>query len=611
MPELTKNNRSVVFIIFVLLTFLIILGKIIYLQAFDKDIRFYALNYGLRRQIEYPARGLIFDRKKRLLVYNKPIYELMVVPKDLKPFDTLELCRILDIPRTFLRKQINKAKEYSMHIPSKVYDGVTQLKYHLLLSRMYKFQGFFIQKRTERVYPLHTAPLILGYVREVDKKVVDTSKYYRPGDKMGYTGLERSYEIYLRGKKGVKYFYVDALGRIKAPYKKGKLDTTAEVGKNLITTIDADLQMYGEKLMQNKQGAIVAIEPATGEVLMMVSSPTFDPNLLTSEHRSENYLKLIKDPRKPLFNRALLSYQWPPGSTFKIVQAVIGLHEGVITPSSVFACNYGFNTGSHIVRCHHGGAVDFYRSIVGSCNTYYCNVFVRLLRNRKYGSIKAAYDHWRSLLLKFGIGRKLGIDLPGEKPGILYTSDQYDKIWGKGRWGPLTIISLAIGQGELGITPLQLANIAAIFANRGWYITPHLVKEIQGLPSIDSAYLKKNYTGIDSLYFSLVVDAMEGVVEYGTARRAYVDGITICGKTGTAQNEEHLLNSVFLAFAPKYNPKIAVAVYVKNGGYGGNMAAPIASLVIEKYLRDTITRPELEKYIMEQDLINHPVIVKH
>ncbi len=606
------RHKAYVFLAIVFLVFAIILGKILYLQVFDEELRFWAASYGLRRQVLYPARGLIFDRNKKLLVYNKPIYELMVVPKDLQEFDTNELAKILEVDKRFLRKQIEKAKKYSYYRASKVYEGISQKKYHLLLSRMYKFRGFYIQKRTERIYPKPVAALVLGYIREVDKQIVDTSKYYRPGDYIGATGIERYYERYLRGKKGVRYFYVDAFGRIKASYKGGKLDTAAEVGRNLITGLDADLQLYAEKLMKNKVGAIVAIEPSTGEVLTMVSSPSYDPNLLTGENKSANYLQLLKHPLRPLFNRAVLAGQWPPGSTFKVVQAVIALYEGVINTSTAFACNYGFNTGSHIVRCHHAGMVDFHFSIVGSCNTYYCNVLVKLLRNRKYGSVRDAFTHWREILQRFGIGRKLGIDLPSEAAGVLYTADQYDKAWGKNRWGPLTIISLAIGQGELGLTTLQLANIAAIIGNRGWYITPHIVKEIQGLPHIDSTYLKKNYLGIDSIYFSVVADAMQDVVRYGTARAAYVDSLNICGKTGTAQNEEGLHNSVFIAFAPKYNPKIAVAVYVKNGGYGGSLAAPIASLIIEKYLTGKTSRPWLEQQIIERDIIhNPPVLSKH
>ncbi len=602
-----EQHKAYVFIVIVFIVFLVILGKILYIQLFDKKIRLVALTYGLRRQIQYPARGLIFDRNHKLLVYNKPIYELMIVPKKVRKFDTVELCKILGIPISFLKSRIEKAIKFSYYRPSKIFEGISQKKYHILLSRMYKFPGFYIQKRTERIYPIHNAALILGYIREVDKTIVDTSKYYQPGDMIGATGLERYYEKYLRGKKGVKYYYVDAFGRIKASYKNGLLDTNAEVGRNLITSIDIDLQSYGELLLKNKIGAIVAIEPKTGEVLAMVSSPSYDPNLLTGEKRSKNYIELLKNPYKPLFNRAVLAGQWPPGSTFKVLQAVIALSEGVITTNTSFVCNYGFNTGSHIVHCHHAGSVNFHYSIVGSCNTYYCNVLVRILHNKKYSGVHQSYQHWYEKLQKFGVGRKLGIDLPAEAKGSLYKAEQYDRIWGKNRWGPLTIISLAIGQGEIGMTTLQLANIAAIFANRGWYKVPHLVKEIQGLPSIDSFYLKKNYVGIDSSYFSPVIDAMQDVVRYGTATMAYVDSITICGKTGTAQNEVGLHNSVFIAFAPKYNPKIAIAVYVKNGGYGGSMAAPIASLMIEKYLKHKISRPFLEQQIINTNLIEHPI----
>ncbi|MBN2892091.1 MAG: penicillin-binding protein 2 [Bacteroidales bacterium] len=603
MPEI-KSNKAYVISALVILTVIIYIIRAASLQLFENSYKLSAENNALRRVIDYPARGLIFDRNGNLLVYNKPIYEVMVIPNQTSEFDTLELCDILGAPKALILDNINKAIEYSHFKPSKIYGPIDQEKYIVLSEKMYKFKGFFIQTRFERIYPYASGAHVLGYLREVDQDIVDTSNYYQPGDIIGFGGIERTYEVYLRGQKGVHYYLVDAFSRIVDSYKDGKYDTIAVAGSDIICTIDAELQQYAELLMTNKRGSIVAIEPKTGEILALVSSPNFDPNLLTSTKLKENYGKLQLDEDKPLFNRALGSATSPPGSTFKIVDALIGLNEGVITTESTIACNGGFNIGSHIVGCHHGGAVNFYHSISGSCNTFYCEVFTRLIRNKKFDSFEDAYRHWYDQLQKFGIGRKIGIDLPGENKGVLYTADKFNEKHGKGEWGPFRIISLAIGQGEMGITTLQLANIAAIVSNKGFYFIPHLVKKIVGREHIDSVYLQKNYTDIDSSYFTPVIEGMEQVVMFGTAANIFLPNVAQCGKTGTAQNPHGDYNSVFIAFAPKQNPQIAIAVYVENGSYGSTTAAPIASLIMEKYITDSISRPFLEEFMINKNLMN-------
>ncbi len=598
-----KSNKVYVLTAVVVITVIIYTVKAASLQLFDSTYKLSAENNAIRKVIAYPARGLIFDRNKKLLVYNKPIYELMVIPNQTEKFDTLELCEILDAQKILILDNLKKAVAYSHYKPSRVYGPIDQEKYTVLSEKMYKFKGFFIQTRFERNYPYSAGAHVLGYLREVDQKIVDTSSYYKAGDIIGFGGLERTYERYLRGKKGVFYYLVDAFSRVVGNYRNGKYDTLAVAGNDIICTIDADLQVYAEKLMTNKRGSIVAIEPGTGEVLALVSSPCFDPNLLSSTKIRENYKKLLLDQERPLFNRVLGSATSPPGSTFKIVGALVGLNEGVITPETAISCNGGFSIGSHVVGCHHGGAVSFLHSISGSCNAYYCEVFTRLIRNKKFNSFEDAYRHWYTQLQKFGIGRKVGIDLPGENKGVLYTADKFNEKHGKGKWGPFRIISLSIGQGELGLTTIQLANVASIVANKGFYFVPHLVKEIVGIPHIDNTFLTKNSVGIDTSYFTPVVEGMEQVVLFGTARSIFTPNLSQCGKTGTAQNPHGDYNSVFIAFAPKKNPKIAVAVYVENGGYGSTSAAPIASLVMEKYVNDSISRPILEEYIINKNLM--------
>ncbi|MEN8121033.1 MAG: penicillin-binding protein 2 [Bacteroidota bacterium] len=594
------TNRRLVISAFIILILLIFIARLFYIQVPDNHYKLSAENNATRHLTQYPSRGLIFDRNGELLAYNKPVFDVLVVKKELGTFDTTEFCEIVEIEKEDFIKKINKIK--SRFKPQIIIQLLSYERYSLLEEKLYKFKGFYTQTRTIRAYAKPVAANVLGYVGEVNQTTIDNQPYYKSGDYIGISGIEKSYEKEFRGKKGVQIFTVDVHNRIKGSYKNGEYDSTAIVGANITTTLDAKLQAYGEALMANKRGSIVVIEPSTGGILSLVTTPTYNPNLLVGRDRAKNYKTLSNDSLKPLFNRAIRS-SYPPGSTFKTVNALIGLQEKVITTKTVLPCNGGYRVGRFHQHCHHGSAVNFIYSIQGSCNAYYSQVFMRILKDRKFDSPGIAYKNWRNYLLKFGIGRKLHTDLSYEREGIIYTKEHYDKFF-KEKWKPLRLVSMAIGQGEIGITPLQMANVTAAIANNGYYYIPHIVKEIEDQDSIDVRFYKKNYVGIDSVYFPPVIDGMELVVKSGTATRAYLPDISICGKTGTAENPHGEDHSIFIAFAPKENPKIAISVYVENAGYGGTWAAPIASLMIERYLNDSISRPYVEKRILDANLLN-------
>jgi penicillin-binding protein 2 len=526
----------------------------------------------------------------------------MVIPKRVKNIDTADLCNMLQITKEAFIEKLKKLKKqkFSSFRPE-VFEGEISLEtYATLQEKLYKFPGFFVQARTLRKYPMRIAPHALGYVGEVDEKIISANPYYRMGDNMGLSGVEKSYEEALRGQRGVKIVMVDVYNREKGSFEGGKYDTASVLGKSLTSSIDAELQQYGEQLMQNKVGAIVAIEPATGEVLTMVSSPTYDPNLLVGRLKKKNYPKMVRDTLKPLYNRATMA-KYPPGSTFKLLNGLIGLHEGVINENTTFGCSRGFHFGGLTVGCHpHASPVNLKFSITTSCNAYYCNVFKNILQ--KYPKTAIGFDVWRNHVMSFGLGHKFPTDLPQESSGNVPTIKYYDKYHGSGRWNAITVISLAIGQGEMGVTPLQMANFCSVIANRGWYIPPHIIKSIDG-GQIDAKFRKKQRTKIEREYFDMVVDGMRNVVLNGTGRIAQLDSLTVCGKTGTAQNPHGKDHSIFIAFAPMDNPKIAMAVYVENAGFGAAWAAPIASLMMEKYLRREVKRPEMEKRILEANLL--------
>jgi penicillin-binding protein 2 len=600
----TYNDRKFVIIGIFLTVGLIFIFRLFYLQVIDDSYIVSANRNALRFMTQYPARGLIYDRNQKLLVYNEAVYDLMVIPRQVKPFDTLELCKLIGITKEELINKLQKAREYSPYAPSVFEKQISKENYGYLQEKLFKYRGFYVQSRTLRKYPLPIAAHTLGYIGEVSPYITETDNYYKPGDYIGMSGLEKYYEEVLRGKKGSKIIMVDVFNREKGSFQNGAYDTAAIAGEPLYTTIDADLQEYGEKLMKNKRGSIVAIEPSTGEILAMVSSPSYDPNLLVGRVRSQNYNILLKDPTKPLFDRALMAL-YPPGSIFKIVQALVALDEGVITENTGFPCD------KSLVGCHnHPNATNVKSAIKMSCNPYFYQVFRRIIQHglskNRFIDSELGLNLWNEKVTSFGLGQRLGIDIPNVKKGFIPDSRFYDKRYGKHSWAFSTIYSLSIGQGEVGIIPLQMANIAAIFANRGYYYTPHFVKAIGKNTDINPEFKKKHITKVSDKYFNLVAEAMYEVVHEpgGTASSARLDSIVVCGKTGTAQNPHGEDHSVFIAFAPMYNPKIAIAVYVENAGFGGVWAAPIASLIIEKYLTKRIKRTRVEERILNANLMN-------
>lgn len=598
------TERKVVIIILILIVGFIFLARLFYIQVLDQSYLLSAESNVLRHNIIYPNRGLIYDRNDKLLVYDEAAYDLMVIPGQVRQMDTVEFCNLLHISDSLFIVKMNKAKHYSWYKPSIFLSQISKEEYGYLEEKLYKYNGFFVQSRSLRKYPYHIAAHTLGYIGEVDNREIGEDPYYRMGDYIGKSGLERFYEKDLRGRKGVQIVMVDVHNREQGSYRGGKYDTVSEPGKNLYLSLDEELQAYGEKLMQNKTGSIVAINPPTGEILAFVSSPNYDPNLLVGRIRGENYNQLSKDSLKPLLNRAVMG-TYPPGSTFKMVNALVGLQEGVLNEYTAYACN---GPASSPIRCTHNHAspLQLQGAIEQSCNPYFYNVFRTIIQNPKYRSVKEAYDVWRNHVVSIGFGQKFNTDIPFEVSGNIPTSDYFDQLYQPGHWNVLTIRSLAIGQGEILVTPLQLANLAVVIANKGYYCPPHLVRAIGSEDNEIGMYQQKIQTTIDSENFKVVQQAMLEVFEgeHGTARWAKLEGVHICGKTGTVQNPHGKDHSMFIAFAPKDNPQIAMSVIVENSGYGSTWAAPIASLMIEKFLNDSISRPHVEKRILDANLIS-------
>jgi penicillin-binding protein 2 len=595
-------NRKYLIMSLIVLASSVLLIRLFIIQVVKDSYRLSANNNVLRYVTQYPARGLIYDRNGRLIVFNQAAYDIMVVPAQTsKTIDTTEFCSLLGISGELFRRQMKSAVNYSRKAPSVFLKQISNETYARLQEKMFLYPGFYVQPRTLRKYSLPVASHLLGYVSEVDDGIIRKDPYYKPGDYIGKSGIEESYEKELRGRRGVKIFLVDVFSRIKGSYADGKMDTLAVQGSDITSSIDLALQEYGELLMKNKRGSIVAIEPSTGEVLALVSAPNYDPGLLVGRQRSENYSKLYFDTLyQPLFNRALMA-SYPPGSTFKPVNGLIGLQEGVISPDTRFSCNNGYL----FVDCHsHESPLDLIGAIKNSCNAYFCQTFRRVLENPKYHTISDAYLKWKGYLDEFGFGSKLGTDFVNELPGFIPMPSYYDKIH-KNRWKALTVISMAIGQGEVGTTPLQMANMTAAIANRGYFYTPHIVKAVGSDHSINQKFTQKHIISIDTANFETIVKGMEAVVNGGaggTALGAALKDIIVCGKTGTAQNPHGDNHSVFIAFAPKINPKIAIAVYVENAGFGATYAAPVASLMIEKYIKGEITNKALEQRMLELNL---------
>ena len=584
------------------LVILIFIIRLFSIQVIDDSFKTSSENNVIRKQTDYPRRGLIYDRNKELIVYNEAAYDLMITPKQATDLDTALICSLLEIDTLNLMKRIEKARNYSMYKSSVLMKQISVETYTKLQENMFLMPGFFVQTRTLRKYPYSTASHLLGYVGEVNQRIVKSKPYYKEGDYIGVSGIEKAYEDKLRGQKGVKLLLKDVHNNIKGSFNDGKFDIKSKPGKDLQSSIDIFLQNYGESLMKNKRGSIVALEPSTGEILCLVSSPNYDPNILVGRKRSENYLILNKDTiNKPLFNRASLA-QYPPGSTFKLINALIGLQEKVIFSGSKFNCDEGYVYGEEKrkMKCHpHRSPLNLIESISNSCNAYFCNVYRAIIE--KYPNTYEGYDVWRNYVTSFGLGNWLNNDLPTGQKGFVPTPNFYDKIYGKNRWKSLTNLSLSIGQDALLTTPIQMANMTAAIANRGYYYTPHIVKSIEN-DSIDDRFRKPIRTMVDSSLFEIVIKGMQEVVEdeeLGTSNIAKMEHITVCGKTGTAQNPHGEDHSIFIGFAPKDNPKIALAVYVENGGWGSTWAVPIASLMIEKYLNDIIERDWLEKKIVE------------
>ena len=582
---------------------LVLLVRLFYLQVVDDSYKTRADNNALRYMVQFPPRGEVYDRNGRFLVQSKEAYDLMATPREVGPFDTAAMSRILGVPVEQIRKELDKASRFSRRRASVLFKQLPKEVKVRLDER--NFPGFFTVYRTVRSYPTKIAGNLLGYVGEVDDRIIERNSYYRSGDYIGRSGIELAYEDVLRGEKGVKIEMVDVHGIPQGSYAGGMYDTLPSPGVAITCTIDARLQALAEELMAGKVGSVVAIEPETGEILVMASSPTYDPDELVGRERGNNYMKLLNDRRRPLFNRAVMA-SYPPGSTFKTVNGLIGLQEGVLVPSQTYPCHGGYPYGRG-VKCHnHWSPIDLMGAVQTSCNAYFCYVFRNIIENRKYGNIQQGLDVWDDYVRSFGFGRKLGSDFTGELNGNVPTSSFYDKAY-RGRWNGLTVISLAIGQGELGCTPLQMANFAATIANRGYYKIPHVVKRIHDRDSIDGRFYEKHYTKVDSKHFDPIVEGMYRAVNVdgGSARMARIEGIDICGKTGTAQNPHGADHSTFMCFAPRNNPKIAVSVYVENGRWGGIAAAPIASLLTELYLTDTVTRPQLVEYVKNRQ-INYP-----
>ena len=586
-------------------TTLLLLITLFGIQILNDSYKVSAENNVIKAITIYPDRGYIYDREGVLLVTNQRAYDLMVTPRQIKQLDTIALCKIIDIDLEEFNKYLKRAKRYSTRKASLLLKEISKQTAAQLQERLYEFPGFYLQERTIRQYPERSAAHILGYVSQVPDYILKKDDYYKRNDNYGISGVESSYEKDLRGVRGTQYLIRDVWNRPKGSFEDGKYDSLAINGKDIELSIDIQLQKYAEELMRNKKGSIVAIEPATGEILTLVSSPNYDPNLLIGRSRSINFNRMYKDLDKPLFDRSLLA-EYPPGSTFKLVNALIALQEGVIYDGTRFSCDEGWRFSAKLkIGCHaHRSPLNLIESIEQSCNAYYCNTFRRIVE--KYPTASKGYDNWREHVLSFGLGNFLNNDLYNGRKGRVPTVDFYNKQYGKGRWKAPTVISLSIGQDALVVSPIQMANMCAAIANRGHYYTPHIVREVDGAPLNDSTYNTPKYTSIDKKHFNTVINGMERVFtgKHGTAKTARVKGIEICGKTGTAENSHGEDHSIFIAFAPKENPQIAIAVYVENGGWGSTWAAPIASLMIEKYLTGQISNSKQEAFILNGNLMN-------
>ncbi|MDR1729781.1 MAG: penicillin-binding protein 2 [Prevotellaceae bacterium] len=594
------QNRKLIIGGLMILVVLIYVVRLFNLQIVDESYQDKADSNAFQKKIEFPVRGLIKDRNGKILVFNKPAYDVMIVMREIKGLDTLDFCNTLgiDVENFNARmKEIENKAGYSSYTPQTFMNQLSAAEYGVLQEKLFRFPGVYIQKRTLREYDYPNAALLLGSIGEVRKKTIENDDFYVAGDFAGQNGIELTYEKELRGEKGVEILLRDAHGRIQGKYEEGIHDVPSVPGKNLMLSIDIDLQAYGEELMRNKVGSIAALDPSTGEILALVSSPTYDPSQLVGRQRTKNYMQLVNDPLKPLFDRPMMAC-YPPGSTFKLVNALVFQQEKIINRTTSYGCASGYHVGSFKVGCHaHASPLNLVQSVQHSCNAYYCAGFRTMLDAPKYKKVADAFEVWKNHVVSLGFGYRLGADVPNEKRGYIPNSEVFNKLYGKDRWRSLTVVSLSIGQGEILATPLQIANMGAIIGNRGYYYTPHLVKGIEG-GEIDRSFIQKKVTTVDPQYFDPVIEGMELVMRAGTGWSSRIDSITVCGKTGTSQNPHGKDHSLFVAFAPKVNPKIAICVVVENSGFGASWAAPIASLMMEKHLKGYI--PSNRKYLEER-----------
>ncbi len=598
-------------VIFVILIYVV---RLFFLQIVEVEYKASADNNAFLKKTLYPARGVIYDRNDKLLVYNQPAYDVMLIMREIQPFDTLDFCRTVGITKEIFDKRIVDIKNralnpgYSSYVPQVFMNQLSTNEYGILQEKLYKFPGFYIQNRTVREYTYPNAALLLGNIGEVNRHDIRADDYYVQGDYAGRAGVERSYENVLRGEKGVEILLRDAHGRIKGRYEEGLYDMAPVSGKNLKLAIDIELQIYAEQLLHNKLGSIVMIEPSTGEVLCLATSPSYDPNLLVGRQRGKNHLLLENDPLKPLFDRSIMG-TYPPGSTFKTTQGLTFLQEGVITPERMYSCARGYTFRGGKPACHgHGSPLALVPAIATSCNSYFCWGLHDMLDSRKrYPTVQDAFEKWKGYMVSMGFGYQLGIDLPSEQRGYIPNSKVYDKYY-RGRWNSSTIISIAIGQGEILATPLQICNLASTIANRGYYIVPHVVKEIEDT-ALDSIYTNRKQTLVDTKHYEVIAQGMRAAVVGGTCRGLNMKDVEVCGKTGTAENPHGKDHSACMAFAPYHEPKVAIAVYVENGGFGATIAVPMARLMLERYFYGEVT-PE-SKGMYEDRILNTVILPSH
>ena len=574
---------------------IIYLIRLFSLQLMSDDYKKNADSNAFRKEIQYPSRGLILDRKGRLLVYNESSYNIMVVMNDQRGIDTLDFCQTVGVTKDFYIKRMDEIKSkisYSRYTPQLFMSQIPAEEFSVFREKLFRFKGFSVEKRSVRHYTTGLGAHLLGDVGEVNDKDIANDDYYQSGDFIGKLGVERSYEKELRGEKGMRIMLRDVHGRTQGHYQNGKYDKAPVPGKDVTLSIGLDLQALAERLLEGKLGAIVAIEPSTGQILCMASSPTYDPRLTVGRNRGKYHQQLSRDPMRPLLNRAIMG-TYPPGSTFKITQALMGLQEGSITPEIAFPCHHGFNYKGLHLGCHgHASPINLVPAIGTSCNAYFCWNLYRMFSNkRKYGSVQNAMNCWKDHMVDMGFGYKLGIDLPGESRGMIPNANYYDDHYRKS-WNALTVISISIGQGEVTATPLQIANLAATVANRGHYYVPHIVRSIRG-GQIDSLYTHPHHTTINPRWYNYAVAGMRKAVLSGTCHAANIPGIEVCGKTGTAQNRGHD-HSAFMGFAPMNSPRIAVVAYIENGGFGAVYGVPIGALIMEQYLNGSLS-PSSEK----------------